>query len=233
MNLRAAQPAPGTNCVALISDVVDSRGHANRSALQEQLTTLVAALNEQHEPALLARFTISRGDEIQALLKRAEAIPDIVWFAGDFLGRTTMRFGFGLGPLDTPLRTLPTETDGPAWWFARDALKKAAVSNRTGGMFAGFGDDDVVLTAMSTLLDHIRRRFTPRQRQVACLLREGHGAVHIGNILGITRQAVYHHARGAGWAPYSEGEAAWRAVLRKYDWSCDWEMADGAPRRRR
>lgn len=213
----------GAICIALIADIVKSRQHGKRSVLQDHLKAVTLELNHKFGPALLAPVTMSRGDELQALLKRAEPIPDILWSISQRLGGTEIRFAFGLGALDTGLRALPTETDGPAWWHARAAIEHAAKTKRKGGVFRGFGQDDPVLTALASLLDHIRHRMTAKQRAVAGMLRNGDGAADIAAKLGITRQAVYHHSRGAGWEPYSEGEAAWKALLRKYDWSAEWE----------
>lgn len=213
----------GATCIALIADIVGSRQHEKRSVLQDHLKAVTLELNHKLGPALLAPLTMSRGDELQALLKRAEPIPDILWSISQRLDGTEIRFAFGLGTLDTGLRALPTETDGPAWWHARAAIEHAARTKRKGGVFRGFGQEDLVLTALASLLEHIRRRMTAKQRAVAGMLRNGDGAADVAAKLGITRQAVYHHSRGAGWEPYSEGEAAWEALLRKYDWSREWE----------
>lgn len=54
------------------------------------------------------------------------------------------------------------------------------------------------------------------------MLRQGLSQVEIANQLAITKQAVYQHAKYGGWSAFNEGEASWRAVLGKYDFTDDW-----------
>jgi SatD family (SatD) len=213
------------NCIAVIGDVVESRRIRQRAAAQQSLQELLALLNGACGDAVLAPFSLSRGDEIQALVVRADVIPDVLWHAAERFPHSAIRFGFGLGHLTTPLAPLPMLTDGPAWWAARTALENAAATRRNGGVWEGFGSNDPVLTAFGTLLDHIRGKMTPRQRGVVTRLRAGAGMVQAAEGLGISKQAVHGSVRAAGWRAYEEGETAWKVLLREYDYTREWKRA--------
>jgi len=213
------------SCVAVIGDIVQSRRIKDRSAAQDDLGELVRHLNTVLAPHLLAPFQISRGDEIQAILGCAVVIPDLVWDTLTHFAHP-IRFGFGLGQLNTELGPDPRQTDGPAWWNARAAIQSSVQTKRLGGVLVGFGDpDDLALTAFATLLQHMRGRFTQRQLAVVSLLRTGLDMVAVAQRLKITKQAISRVAGAAGWRSYQEGEIAWRALLAQHDYSNQWKHA--------
>lgn len=213
------------SCIAVIADVVESRRLEKRGAAQQSLQKLLAFLNEMHAESILSPFSLSRGDEIQALLVRADIVPDVLWEVAFRFPHAAIRFGFGLGELSTPLSAVPMQTDGPAWWSARTAVDNAAATRRNGGVWMGFGSDDRVLTAFSTLLAHIRSRLTQRQRSVLELLRAGADMVQAADQLRITKQTVSSIVAAAGWRAYQEGEDALRSVLSAYDYTDRWAHA--------
>lgn len=212
-------------CIAVIGDVVNSRRMEQRATAQAHLQSLLAFLNDAFSESILAPFSLSRGDEIQALVLRAAILPDVLWEVSVRFPESPVRFGFGLGPLSTPLAPVPMETDGPAWWAAREAVESAAGTRRTGGVWKGFGNDDKVLTALGTLLGHMRGRFTPRQRAVLEQLRFGGEMVQVAERLKISKQAVSGIVAAAGWRAYQEGEDAWRSLLIEYDYTDGWAHA--------
>jgi len=212
-------------CIAIIGDLVESRKIKQRAVAQQDLQDLLSFLNSSYENAVLAPFSLSRGDEIQALVARADILPDLLWQATFRFPHSAIRFGFGLGRLVTPLAQLPMETDGPAWWAARNAVENAETTRRNGGVWQGFGTSDLVMTAMGTLLDYIRRRFTGRQRAIVQHLRTGADMVQVADVLGITKQAVHGIVRAAGWRAYEEGEDALRTLLSEYAYTEEWKGA--------
>jgi hypothetical protein len=215
----AFQTAP---CIAIVADLVASRSLGNRSQAQAALEGLLQYLNRTYGKHLLAAFTISAGDDFQAILTRADPLVDIIWDARSRFSITGLRFGIGRGVLTTPIRRAPTETDGPAWWSAREAVRAAADGTGGGTVFNGFDQDDVVLTGFGALLAHLQDGFTARQRDVLERLRAGNDYVTIASELGITKQGVFAHARSLGWNAYRLGEAGWRAVLGRFDYSDEW-----------
>lgn len=216
---RSVHPSP---CIAVIGDVVESRRIEHRAEAQKRLQDLLSFLNGAFSNSLLAPFSLSRGDEIQALVLRGAIVPDVLWEVMIRFPHSPIRFGFGLGELSTPLSPLPMETDGPAWWAARKAVENAAATRRHGGVWQGFGNADRVLTALGTLLAHMRGRLTLRQRGVLEQLRSGADMVQVAERLGISKQAVSGIVAAAGWRAYQEGEDAWRSLLGEYDYTDGW-----------
>jgi hypothetical protein len=213
------------SCIAVIGDVVESRRIEQRAKAQDLLQDLLAFYNATFSESILAPFSLSRGDEIQALLVHAAVAPDILWHAAVRFPHSAIRFGFGVGELSTPLAPLPMQTDGPAWWAARKAVENAAATRRNGGVWQGFDGDDQVLTAFGTLLGHVRGRLTQRQRAVLEQLRSGADMVQVAERLGITKQAVSGIVAAAGWRAYQEGEAALTSLLSTYDYANEWKNA--------
>lgn len=207
---------PVRTCVAIMADMIHSRTLTVREAVQHELIGLVASLNDLCRDSTLAGFTITSGDGFQALLWRAEVIPSVIWHVSDWFPYANFRFGIGHGTLSTRLYETPAWTDGPVWWAARTALQNASRTRRNGGVFAGFGSDDLLLTAFASLIEELRSRLTNRQRTIIQSLRQGNDLVQTGVELGITKQAVHKQARAAGWPALREGEAAWTSVLARY-----------------
>jgi len=217
--------ATSVPCIAVIGDVVHSRQIRDRNAAQAELVSLLDSINDRFHTTLLAPFRISSGDEIQALFAAGHALPDLVWESfTDFAH--PIRYGIGRGELNTELGPDPRLTDGPAWWNARSAIRLSVATKRTGGVFIGFGErQDITLTALGTLLQHVRSGLTKRQATVLSLLRSGGDMVRIAEQLKITRQAVSRTASSAGWRAYHEGEAAWKSLLSEYDYAELWSHA--------
>lgn len=206
----------GGSYPVVIADLVGSRALSKRALVQTDLALLVGYLDRTYGSEVLTRFTISRGDEFQVILRRADLLPDILWDCDLRFQHTKVRFGVGHGILNTSLSSLPTETDGPAWWRARDALERARSTKRNGGIFVGFGSHDELLTAMGALLEFVRSKLTLKQREVLHKLRLGSTLAEIGTESGIARQTAFRHAKAAGWGVYNEGEAAWKELLRHF-----------------
>ena len=110
----------------LISDVVASRRHVDRAALQQRLVEALARANAtEHvvqplEPLL--------GDEFQGAARSlADALRLAVLLRLDLLPDVELRTGIGLGPFAVfDPTTTPVSQDGPAWWAARRAVEEAA-----------------------------------------------------------------------------------------------------------
>ncbi|HSJ49958.1 MAG TPA: SatD family protein [Actinomycetota bacterium] len=120
----AASP-PGF--AAVIGDVVRSREHPNRDALQESLRGAFQAANGR-VPAIQP-LTSTLGDEFQGLYADLSGALDATLLVRLHLtGAAEVRFGVGWGEvtMHTAARA-PFEQDGPAWWAARAALEQVTL----------------------------------------------------------------------------------------------------------
>ncbi|HEY3704260.1 MAG TPA: SatD family protein [Terracidiphilus sp.] len=205
--------------IVIIGDIVASRRlkTSTRRSVQQHLLAALKNLNRSMSEGLLAEFTITLGDEFEGVLRPEVAgtiIPDLLWTMEKELAGVPIRFGIGMGGIDTEIVRSPLEMDGPAFHAARTAIDAAAAEEKMGGVFMGFGcENDLILNGMARLLYYHRNEWSPQQRRVANLLREGKRKHEAADILNLTRQAVSAYARAADWAGYAEGEAAWHMAL--------------------
>ncbi len=119
------QVAVGGGAV-LIGDVVGSRRHDDRTALQRRLVEALDRANDSDQVVQPLQPTV--GDEFQgAASSLAAALRLSLRVRLDLLPDVELRIGLGLGPyavFDPASR--PVSQDGPAWWAARRAIEQAA-----------------------------------------------------------------------------------------------------------
>lgn len=204
--------------VALIGDLAASRelGAGRRRGVQERLDELLAELNREFEASLLARLTITLGDEFQGVLSDPGVLPDLTWRLAVGLPEMRIWTGVGRGAIETELRNEAVGMDGPAFHRAREALDEAKTSRRHGGVYEGFGDDDPVLGGLARLVDRLRADLTDAQVEAVDLARRGMTQRDVAERLGVTPQAVSQRLAAAGWEALREGEEALEILLRRW-----------------
>jgi hypothetical protein len=111
---------------AVVGDLVESRAHGDRSALQ---STLQAALDQANaQVPNIHGFHVTVGDEFQGLFADlTSAARAILLVRLRLKGKADARFGVGWGLLSVfDASAAPFRQDGPAWWRAREALDLVA-----------------------------------------------------------------------------------------------------------
>jgi len=136
--------------IALIGDIISSKQLSNRSQVQEKLKTVLQQLNSQRQSqGLLSPYTITLGDEFQAVFDRAD------WLFLDALtillalDPVKVRFSFGLGTLETQIN--PKEAmgmDGPAFHYARSGIEEL---KKTSSIFTIIGEHNCIQLMQPTL----------------------------------------------------------------------------------
>ncbi len=161
--------------IVLLADVRGSRERGNPQTGLDELRRRAESTNIHHAADLLVPFSISGGDEIQALLASPTAFWDIVEHLDLVTGIPIFRFGCGIGALQTPIAQRTWEMDGVCFHQARAAIERGKADRRW-LTFAGFGSPfDGVLDAMARSLQVMREDWTERQR-VALVARRNHGS---------------------------------------------------------
>jgi hypothetical protein len=110
--------------IALIADIVHSRQLEKREEIQAQLVACLKRVNQVFRSVLASNFTITLGDEFQALfkspLRMLQALDEITFS----IYPVRIRYGIGLGEITTEINPLQSiGADGPAYWNARDAIQ--------------------------------------------------------------------------------------------------------------
>lgn len=164
--------------------------------------------NDAFTDSIIAKFTITIGDEFQGLVST-----DFPFFDFDRFYRQALEFGIktrfkiGFGTLETDLKGAAVGMDGPCFHHARDALESAK-SAKAIFQFLGF-PMDIALNALACILQDYEQQWQPRQLDVICLYQETDNQALIGQKLGITRQSVNDILRASKYNLYKQG---WFAV---------------------
>jgi hypothetical protein len=181
--------------IALVGDVVASRRIDDRSDFNAALARTIDWLNQRNSN-LLSPYTITLGDEIQAVYAGANGL---FKDASAFLAAVyphRMRFSYGVGKLVTPIN--PEQAigmDGPAFYHARDgmdALKKEEY------LFHIVGDGlhrPALLNHALRLIAHNARKWNQTRWQTLALLYAGMSVQEIAEYTDLTVQSIYKTIR--------------------------------------
>lgn len=110
--------------IAIIADIVQSRKLSKRDEIQARLKTCLEQVNQLHQSSLASNFTITLGDEFQALFREPSGLLQALDEITFTMYPVRMRFGIGLGEILTDINPLLSiGADGPAFWNAREAIQ--------------------------------------------------------------------------------------------------------------
>ncbi len=199
------------NYIAIIGDVVGSRSAEDRSDLQDRLGGGLRDVNGAFSGSIAAEFVLTVGDEFQGLLSAASTLDLILATLRMHAFPAELRFGVGVGPLETALRSQAIGMDGRCFHNARQAIERAAerrtpVEVQADGQTASF-------EIYSLLYGVIRSRWTRRQREVADLSGSGLEGREVAEYLSITPSAVSQHLRAAGAKKLRAATVEWRQQI--------------------
>lgn len=113
------------NYIAIIGDLVNSKEIVERAAVQQQLNAILEKVNQDPRfmPVIRSKFTITIGDEFQALLNTADGLFEILARIELAMHPIEIRFGIGIGKILTEIGPYSVGADGPAFWHARAAIE--------------------------------------------------------------------------------------------------------------
>lgn len=110
--------------LVLIGDIVDSKRIKNRATIQKKLEKLFAIINSDRR-FLDSPFTITLGDEFQALYNSSDNVFSDIWKIIFALYPERVRFSIGLGKISTKINRLQAiGMDGPAFYHAREGMEE-------------------------------------------------------------------------------------------------------------
>lgn len=178
--------------VALIGDIRGSRELDERKKVQKEFKGVVNSLDD-HIPnsSIASKFTVTTGDEFQALLTDAKDAVDAAVRASDQFHPARLRFGIGKGDLDTEVN--PNQAigmDGPCFHRAREAINSARKDGgwlRVGGWPKGL---DRRINSMFDLVQSVREDWTDRQAQFAVALNEEGTQKRVADRYNVSKSTV-------------------------------------------
>ena len=205
--------------LALIADVIDSKMVQERFNLQKQLEKALRKMNELFGDYLASCFTLTLGDEFQALLKVDAPIFQIIDTLRSELSPTQLRFGIGLGEIVTAIDPLQSiGADGPAYWNARAAINLVHQKNDYGNtqIYFSSGNDskDLLVNALIASGEAIRSGWRGSQEEILLdLLKrfvysENFSQQDLAQSLDINPSALSKRLKSSSIRVYLRGRAA-------------------------
>lgn len=176
--------------IALIGDIVGSRQIKKRADFDERLSVALQGLNRQRS-GLLSPYTVTIGDEIQALFSNAgQLFCDTVTIQAAIYPQR-MRFSIGVGELVTPVNPLHAiGMDGPAFHLARDGISTLKKNNDL-YIIQGETPNLVLINSSLGLVSHFMHKWSRTRLQVLEDLMHAKTVKEIAAAHGISEQAVY------------------------------------------
>ena len=205
--------------LALIADVIDSKMVQERFNLQKQLEKTLRKMNELFGDYLASCFTLTLGDEFQALLKVGAPVFQIIDTLRSELSPTQLRFGIGLGEIATAIDPLQSiGADGPAYWNARAAINLVHQKNDYGNtqIYFSSGNDskDLLVNALIASGEAIRSGWRGSQEEILLDLikrfvySENFSQQDLAQSLDINPSALSKRLKSSSIRVYLRGRAA-------------------------
>ncbi|MGC3941380.1 SatD family protein [Streptococcus koreensis] len=205
--------------LALIADVIDSKMVQERFNLQKQLEKTLRKMNELFGDYLASCFTLTLGDEFQALLKVDAPVFQIIDTLRSELTPTQLRFGIGLGEIATAIDPLQSiGADGSAYWNARAAINLVHQKNDYGNtqIYFSSGNDskDLLVNALIASGEAIRSGWRGSQEEILLdLLKrfvysENFSQQDLAQSLDINPSALSKRLKSSSIRVYLRGRAA-------------------------
>lgn len=205
--------------LALIADVIDSKMVQERFNLQKQLEKTLRKMNELFGDYLASCFTLTLGDEFQALLKVDAPVFQIIDTLRSELSPTQLRFGIGLGEIATAIDPLQSiGADGPAYWNARAAINLVHQKNDYGNtqIYFSSGNDskDLLVNALIATGEAIRSGWRGSQEEILLDLikrfvySENFSQQDLAQSLDINPSALSKRLKSSSIRVYLRGRAA-------------------------
>ena len=205
--------------LALIADVIDSKMVEERFDLQKQLEKTLQTMNELFGEFLASSFTLTLGDEFQALLKADAPVFQIIDTLRSELTPTQLRFGIGLGEIVTDIDPLQSiGADGPAYWNARAAINLVHQKNDYGNtqiyFSCGKEKQDFFVNALIASGEAIRSGWRGSQEEILldilkrCGYSENFSQQDLAQSLEINPSALAKRLKSSSIRVYLRGRAA-------------------------
>lgn len=180
--------------IALIGDIVASKKlSANeRARLQERLEASTHALNRSRKRLRIASdFTITLGDEFQALFSRADHLWACLFTIERDLYPTELRFAIGVGDIVTAVKQRSAiGMDGPAFHEARAGIDVLREQEERYGIF-GLRPEPPFLTDTLSLISKQRSTWKLPRVETFLDLLQGAKPQQTAERLGLSSQAIY------------------------------------------
>ena len=195
--------------IALIGDVIESKKIQDRAQAQQKLLQLMKELNQQYQKYLVSPFTVTAGDEFQALFLPNSDMFQIMDQLSVAFAPYEIRFGIGVGDMITEInKEQSIGSDGPAYWLAREAINHIHDKNDYGinhiSVFLADEKATQTINAILAACSFIQSKWTDIQYDVLKQLLaeniydETFSHKEMSKLLGITPSAFNKRIKASG-----------------------------------
>lgn len=187
------------NAIVLIGDLIDSRKleNSDRSTTQRDLKRVLAGINRETSD-ILSPWTITLGDEFQAVYQSAGGLFQHIWTITAALHPVHARICISPGLITTPLnRRQSIGMDGPAFHSARDGINLLKKEESLLRVNLSDPATERALNASLALVSREMESWNSNRFQILQKLGMGHDVNRIASDLGLSDVAVYKN-RNAG-----------------------------------
>ena len=178
--------------IVLVGDLVASRRIAERSEVQEKLRDCLKQLNSKKREGLVSPYTITLGDEFQAVFGAPDRLFRDAVTVLIALYPVAVRFSFAIGEISTAINTKQAiGMDGPAFHDARATIDHL---RRTKSLFAIASPDGAGFTLINqtlALVSHAIGKWPRSRLEILQGISENHSVRQIARDLRVTDKAVY------------------------------------------
>jgi len=211
--------------IAVIADIVGSRGLGDRGAAQRVLDETIARV-EQDLPLAAQPLTPTVGDEQQGVyLDLGDALTSLLMIQLRLPDGIAFRFGLGVGEVRAVESVHGELADGPGWYAARAAIEtvhsreQRAVPRTRTWIVGAPGQDEVMETTIAASNAYLLARdelvgaMSERERRLTYGRAVGRSQQELAAQEGISQPSVSKSLRSAGAAALIEGlSALWGAT---------------------
>ncbi len=177
--------------VIVIADIVLSREIPDRSRFQRHLKKTVATVSARH-PELLSPYTVTLGDEFQAVYKRADRVFRDFCLLQRMLCPHRIRFAIGVGALTTPLNPrMSIGMDGPAFHLARQGMEELKQSGSLLRVTMAGDERSAWVNPTLDLLSRMTAGWKQNRVEVLQRMLDGEDVQAMAHAMKITPAAVY------------------------------------------
>jgi len=181
----------------MIADMVASRHARDRNALQQRAQCVLTELNQQQP--LLSPYTLTLGDEFQAVLGDAQCVFQHSAVIQAALFPVRVRFSLAVGDISTEINHQQAlGMDGPAFYAARDGIELMRKSRSLYHISGLPGKSAALANVSLQLLSHNVNKWKQHRHEIMAALGQGQKVQQIAEQLGIFDKAVYKSISAGG-----------------------------------
>lgn len=186
--------------IVLIGDIIGSKqlDGEKREQVQSLLLEQLDEINRESD-SIESPFTITLGDEFQAVYSDASTLLEDCWKILAELHPVSVRFSAAIGSISTPINTKQAiGMDGPAFYIARDNIEEMKKSNRLFSVGIEGAKKDDETQALLNLINNSLKLLSKEMKswkkvrfQILVMLNRGTPVKEIAKELNISETAVY------------------------------------------